>query len=85
MVKPRLRMARLVPLSQAGRDFDIEFWQAQSAEARFAAAWEMVKEVAAMRGISEQELKLKRNVQNILYLPCPLPRRRRTRRHALRP
>ena len=75
-------MARLVPLTQAGRDFDIEFWQAQSAEARFSAAWEMVKEHAAMMGIAEQELRFRRDVQTIVYMPTPLPRRRRARRLA---
>jgi hypothetical protein len=75
-------MARLVPLTQAGREFDIEFWQAQSAEARFSAAWEMVKEHAAMMGISERDLRFRKDVQTIEYLPGSQPRRRRTRRLA---
>ena len=34
---------RKIPLSKAkGRDWDIQFWQAQGADARFKAAWTMI-------------------------------------------
>lgn len=50
-------MAELVIMTRILRDhekddgsFDFEFWQIIGAEGRFAAAWEMVQEVAAFRG-----------------------------------
>ncbi len=33
---------QMVSLEEADGSFDLAFWQAQSAEARFAAAWDMV-------------------------------------------
>jgi hypothetical protein len=61
----KLVMARLARISEAGRAFDIEFWQAQSDEARWEAAWEMVCDRHAMRGSNEREPRLQRSVQHI--------------------
>lgn len=36
-------MWRSVPLEEAGRDFDLHFWQSQPPAARFAAAWDLVQ------------------------------------------
>jgi hypothetical protein len=45
--------------------FNREFWHNQGAEARFAAAWEMVCEVELFRGNNASESRLQRSVQNI--------------------
>ena len=81
----RLAVARLARIRDAGRRFDIEFWQAQSAEARFAAAWEMVCQRHAMRGSDERQPRLQRSVQRILFLRRDVNRLRpRPRRCVLR-
>ena len=77
-------MGRLTDLKKAGRQFDLEFWQKATAEQRFAAAWEMTLTYMSMRGMSEDQSRLQKSVQNIEYLPRPLPRRRRARRNAVR-
>jgi hypothetical protein len=51
----RLVMARLVPREDAGRDFDVEFWQALGDTEIFAAARDLVVTAAAMRGIGEDQ------------------------------
>ena len=46
--------------------FDIEFWRRVGAEGRFAAAWEMVLEAQAMRGVKDaREPRLQRSVLRI--------------------
>jgi hypothetical protein len=42
-------MARLIKPSEMDRSFDLEFWRKVGAEGRFAAAWEMVLEVNAIK------------------------------------
>jgi len=42
------------------RNFDVDFWQAQSAEARFAAAWDLVKLAHEAKGLDLNELRLQR-------------------------
>ena len=63
----RVRMARV--LRNGARDdgtFDIEFWRRVGAEGRFAAAWEMVREADAIRGVqSAGEPRLQRSVLRI--------------------
>jgi len=61
----KVRMGRLVKLKEADRSFDHEFWQAMGPEARFAAAWQMVLEVHAIKGGHVGESRLRRSVQNI--------------------
>ena len=47
---------------------DRDFWRNAGHEARFAAAWEMTGEVAAIRGIpDERQFRLQRSVQHIQY------------------
>jgi hypothetical protein len=45
--------------------FDRMFWQRAGAEARFAAAWEMVAEAELFRGHDGGECRLQRSVQHI--------------------
>jgi hypothetical protein len=65
MNTPRIRMARLVRAAEADRSFDLEFWRKAGHEARFAAAWQMVSEVSAIRGEEVGESRLQRSVQSI--------------------
>ncbi len=62
---PRIRMARLVKLTEADRSFDLEFWARMGVEKRFKAAWDMVLEVNAIKGKDVDESRLQRDVQNI--------------------
>ncbi len=60
---PRGRMwSRFVGLQDADDGFDLAFWQAQTAEARFAAAWEMVETAWELKNRSPDELRLQRSV-----------------------
>jgi hypothetical protein len=67
VTKPRVRMARV--LRNGERDdgsFDIEFWRQVGAEGRFAAAWEMVREADAIRGVQNaREPRLQKSVLRI--------------------
>lgn len=47
------------------REFDIEFWQGLTSEARADAVWEMVVDYWTMKGKTEDELRLQRSVENI--------------------
>ena len=50
-------------------EFDRKFWRRAGCQARFAAAWQMVKDYIKMKGKSERLLRLRRLVQNIERLP----------------
>ena len=58
---------RIVPISETGRSFDIEFWQAQSPKVRFRATWQMLRDFYRIRGkkINENTFRLQRSVENI--------------------
>jgi hypothetical protein len=62
---PKTRMARLVKAKDMDRSFDLLFWKRVGAEARFAAAWQMVSEVNAIKGKDSGESRLQRSVQSI--------------------
>lgn len=47
------------------RSFDLEFWQAQSDTARFAAAWELVVQAFIIKGKDVSELRLQRTVEHL--------------------
>lgn len=67
--KPRERvvMARAVTREQHGeRSFDIEFWQKVGDVGRFAAAWQMVKEVQLIRGQSGELPRLQKSVTRVI-------------------
>ncbi len=67
---PRGKMwTRLVPLRDADDGFDLDFWQAQTAEARFAAAWEMVETAWEMKSLPLDELRLQRSISR--FVPAP--------------
>lgn len=67
MEKQPVRMARVLRNGvQDDGSFDIEFWRRVGAEGRFAAAWQMVREADAIRGVqSVREHRLQRSVLRI--------------------
>lgn len=46
--------------------FDLEFWRRVGHEGRFAAMWEMVSEVAALRGSDGSQPRLQRSVLRVV-------------------
>ncbi len=46
-------------------EFNRRFWRRAGSNARFAAAWDMVKEYIKMKGKNARLLRLRRSVQNI--------------------
>lgn len=66
---PRGRMwSRFVDLEDADDGFDLAFWQDQSAEARFAAAWEMVETAWEMKNRCPDELRLQRSFSRFVQV-----------------
>ena len=45
------------------RSFDLEFWQAQPAQARFDATWELVLHAYKVKGLDVRQLRLQRSVE----------------------
>jgi hypothetical protein len=63
----RVVMARVVTREQHGeRSFDIEFWQKVGDVGRFAAAWQMVKEVQRIRGKSGELPRLQKSITRVV-------------------
>ncbi|MDP2927909.1 MAG: hypothetical protein Q8N80_03820 [Candidatus Omnitrophota bacterium] len=58
---------RITPISKAGRNFDIEFWQAQSAGSRFKATFGMLKDFYKLKGkkINARTFRLQRSAENL--------------------
>lgn len=56
---------KMTTVDDADRSFDLAFWQAQSAEARFAAAWEMVEFAWEFKKRPSDELRLQRSVSRL--------------------
>lgn len=52
-------------LEDAPRFPDLEYWQAQSDDAKFDVAWEMVVEAHLIRGEDLSESRLQRSVASI--------------------
>ena len=51
-------------LEDAEKFPDIKFWQEQTDEKKFAAAWEMVLEAHALKGEDLRESRLRRTIAN---------------------
>ncbi len=62
-------MWRSVALEDAGRDFDLHFWQSQPLKARFTAAWDLVKTAWKIKGRPANELRLQRSAHHLERLP----------------
>jgi hypothetical protein len=66
-LKHRVIMSRVVSRKQHDeRSFDIEFWREVGDAGRFAAAWQMIKEVQLLRGQSGELPAMQKNVTRIL-------------------
>jgi hypothetical protein len=50
-------------LEELDRSFDLQFWQAQTPEARFAATWELIVHASRVKGIDVRQLRLQRAVE----------------------
>lgn len=50
-------------IQELDRSFDLAFWQAQTPDARFAAAWELIVHASRVRGIDVRKLRLHRSVE----------------------
>ena len=46
-------------------DFDQKFWRQAGSQARFAAAYEILKDYMKVKGKNASSLRLRRSVQNI--------------------
>jgi hypothetical protein len=51
-------------LKDMDRSFDLNFWQAQPAKARFDASWELVVHYMKVKGRDICQLRLQRSVTN---------------------
>jgi hypothetical protein len=58
-------MSRLVRGRAPGREFDMEFRQKLGPTRILEAAWDLVVTAAAVRGISEDQLRLQRSVTKL--------------------
>ena len=56
-------------ISEMDRSFDLEFWQAQTDEARFEAGWELVVDAYIIKGKDLSELQFQRTIENFGQLP----------------
>jgi len=50
-------------IEQMDRSFDLKFWQAQPAKARFDASWELVVHYMKVKECDVRQLRLQRNVE----------------------
>lgn len=70
-MRERLVMTRLLRAGEKDDGhFDLEFWQRQGPEAIFAASWELMNEVRAMRGENGDEPRLQRSVCRLVRREC---------------
>jgi hypothetical protein len=51
-------------LQDLDRSFDLKFWQAQSAKARFDASWELIVHYMKVKGRDVRQPRLQRSVTN---------------------
>ncbi len=68
-MKELLVMERKGKIEDLDRSFDIQFWQAQSDAAKFAAAWELVTTAYELKGRNLNELRLQRTIEHFQPLP----------------
>ncbi len=55
---------RFGKIENLDRQFDIDFWQNQTTNERFSAAWNLVAHYHLGKGESEDELRLQRSIIN---------------------
>jgi hypothetical protein len=57
-------MERKGKLQDLDKSFDLQFWQAQPAQARFDALWEMIVHYMKVKERDVRQLRLQRSVTN---------------------
>lgn len=57
-------MERRGKIKELDRAFDLEFWQSQSPQARFDAAWELILHTWRVKGNDVHQLRLHRSVES---------------------
>jgi hypothetical protein len=57
-------MERIANIQEAGRSFDIEYWQRQGDAAIYRAAWELVEFYHREQGMEPDELRLQRSIES---------------------
>jgi hypothetical protein len=50
-------------INELDRGFDLDFWQAQSPEARFNASWELIVHYVKVKGLDVRQLRLQRSLE----------------------
>jgi len=50
-------------LEELDRSFDLAFWQSQTPQARFDAAWELILHAWRVKGNDVRQLRLQRSVE----------------------
>ena len=56
-------------ITDLDRSFDLQFWQAQSSQARFDATWELIVHAWRVKGNDVRQLRLRRSVETFQRLP----------------
>ena len=56
-------MERRGKIENLDRSFDLKFWQAQTAQVRFQAAWELIVYANQLKGRDVRQLRLHRSVE----------------------
>ena len=65
MVDKRVKMSRLIHRSEDNGQFDLDFWQQMSPQARYEATWEMVVSYYLSKGKTLAELRLDRSIARL--------------------
>lgn len=50
-------------IKEMDRSFDLAFWQAQTPNVRFIAAWELIVHASKVKGVNVRQLRLHRSVE----------------------
>ena len=50
-------------INELDKSFDLSFWQKQSPQARFSAAWELMVHSSRVKGIDVRQLRLHRSIE----------------------
>jgi hypothetical protein len=56
-------------LTDLDRSFDLRYWQAQSHQTRFDAAWELIEHAWRVKGNDVRKLRLHRSVESFQRQP----------------
>ena len=62
-------MERRGKITDLDRSFDLQFWQAQTAQARFDAAWELILHAWRVKGNDVRQLRLQRSAETFQRQP----------------